>query len=97
MELKDFFYGIEDFFVNVAFAPLDWLRSLQLESWFLANSINWIFLVVMAVAFSFWIFKLNNFQEDERDYYAEGHRDSGKSIEFFVGKDHVAHNDHIAH
>ncbi|WP_316931594.1 DUF6341 family protein [Flavimarina sp. Hel_I_48] len=90
MELKDFFYGIEDFFVNVAFAPLDWLRSFQLENWFLANSINWIFILIMAVAFSFWVFKLNLFQEDERDYYAESHRDSGKSIEFFVGKDHTA-------
>ncbi|MGB3775053.1 MAG: uracil phosphoribosyltransferase [Leeuwenhoekiella sp.] len=91
MELKDFFYGIEDFMVNVAFAPLDWLRQFQLESWFLANSINWIFVVIMAVAFCFWVFKLNIFEEDERDYYAEAHRDSGKSIEFFVGDEKAAH------
>jgi hypothetical protein len=91
MEWKDFFYGIQDFFVNVAFAPLDWLRSFQNESWFFANSLNWIFIIIMALAFSYWVFKLNFFEEDERDYYAETHRDSGKSIEFFIGKEESSH------
>ncbi len=91
MEWKDFFYGIQDFFVDFAFGPLDWLRSLQEDSWFFANSINWIFILIMAIAFSFWIFKLNIFEEEERDYYAESHRDSGKSIEFFLGEEKSTH------
>lgn len=84
MELKDLFYGIEDFMVNIAFAPLDWLRSLQLESWLAANSINWIFILIMICALSFWTYKLGIFNEDEEDHYASSHRYSDKGIDFFL-------------
>jgi hypothetical protein len=32
--MKDFFYGIQDLFVNGLFLPFDKLRALELESWF---------------------------------------------------------------
>ena len=35
--MKDFFYAIQDLFVDVLFAPLDALRALELENWFAAN------------------------------------------------------------
>jgi hypothetical protein len=41
--MKAFFEGIQYLFVNILFAPLDFLRSLELASWFAANTINWIF------------------------------------------------------
>ena len=36
--MKDFFYAIQDLFVNTFFAPLDALRALELENWFAANT-----------------------------------------------------------
>ena len=75
MEWSDFFYGIQDFFVNFAFKPLDGLRNLQLESWVLANLINFIFIIVMACAFVYWMLQLKEFNEDESDQYAAEHRD----------------------
>ena len=65
MELKDFFYGIQDFFVNVAFKPLDWLRQLQDNSWVAANLINFVFILIVSVAFVYWCMQLNKFDSQE--------------------------------
>ena len=59
--MKDLFYGIEDLFVNVLFAPFDALRALELESWFSANIFSWIFMVVGIVAFTYWMLQLKKF------------------------------------
>lgn len=75
MKWSDFFYGIEDFFVDFAFKPLDWLRELQLHSWLLANVINFIFIIAIAGLFVYWMIQLNKFNEDETDHYAAEHRD----------------------
>ena len=75
MKLRDFFYGIQDFFVNFAFKPFDWLRDLQLDSWALANLFNFIFIIVIASLFVYWLLQLNKFNEDETDHYAAEHRD----------------------
>ena len=44
--MKDFFYAIQDLFVNVLFAPFDALRALELENWFGANTVSWIFIAI---------------------------------------------------
>lgn len=61
--MKAFFEGIEYLFVNVLFAPLDFLRSLELKSWFAANTINWIFMIICAAAMLYWIKQLRIFDE----------------------------------
>jgi len=61
--MKDFFYGIQDLFVNVLFAPLDALRSLELENWFGANVLNWTFLAIGSVAFIYWMRELSKFNK----------------------------------
>ncbi len=67
--MKDLFYGIEDLFVNVLFAPFDWLRALELENWWSANFMSWIFIIVGFVAFAYWMKELqkfnNNGEEDK--------------------------------
>ena len=57
--MKDFFYAIQDLFVNVLFAPLDYLRELELTSWFGANIISWIFTIIGLVAFVYCIMVLS--------------------------------------
>ena len=56
--MKAFFEGIQYLFVNILFAPLDFLRSLELKSWFAANTINWIFMIICASAMVYWIKQL---------------------------------------
>ena len=67
--MKDFFYAIQDLFVNVLFAPYDALRALELESWFAANTFSWIFIIIGFVAMVYWMLQLrifdNNNEEDK--------------------------------
>ncbi|OBX21844.1 MULTISPECIES: DUF6341 family protein [Bizionia] len=62
--MTDFFSAIEDLFVNVLFAPFDALRALELESWFAANTINWILMIVGVVAFTYWMLQLKKFNDN---------------------------------
>jgi hypothetical protein len=61
--MKTFFEGIQYLFVNILFAPLDFLRSLELKTWFVANTINWIFMIICATAMVYWIKQLKIFDE----------------------------------
>ncbi|MFV8334842.1 DUF6341 family protein [Flavobacterium sp. RSP29] len=61
--MKAFFEGIQYLFVNILFAPLDFLRSLELSSWFAANTINWIFMIICASAMVYWIRQLKIFED----------------------------------
>ena len=61
--MKSFFEGIQYLFVDILFAPLDFLRSLELSSWFVANTINWIFMIICASAMVYWIKQLKIFED----------------------------------
>ena len=65
--MKDFFYAIQDLFVDVLFAPFDALRALELESWFGANTISWIFIIVGFVAMVYWMLQLKNFNDNNEE------------------------------
>jgi len=68
--LKEIFEGIAWLFEKVLFIPYDALRELQLTSWFAANIMNWIFLVVGFAAFIYWMLQLkkyNDNNEEDRD------------------------------
>ena len=61
--MKAFFEGIQSLFVDFLFKPLDWLRSLELVSWFGANTINWIFMIICTAAIVYWIKQLRIFDD----------------------------------
>ncbi|MGE5943599.1 MAG: DUF6341 family protein [Flavobacteriales bacterium] len=65
--MKDFFYAIEDLFVNVLFAPFDALRALELENWFLANALSWIFLIIGFVAMVYWMLQLKKYNDNNEE------------------------------
>ena len=65
--MKDFFYAIQDLFVNVLFAPMDAIRALELESWFTANLISWIFMIIGFVAMVYWMLKLKGFNDNNEE------------------------------
>jgi hypothetical protein len=65
--MKDFFYAIQDLFVNVLFAPLDALRALELENWFAANTISWIFMIICFAAFVYWMKQLKTYNDNNEE------------------------------
>lgn len=64
--LKDFFQFIAWLFEDVLFVPLDALRHLELSTWWGANFFNFIFIIIAAAAFIFWLTKLKEYSDDEQ-------------------------------
>jgi len=65
--MRDLFYGIEDLFVNVLFAPFDWLRALELDNWWAANFISWLLIIVGFVAFTYWMLQLKKYNDNDEE------------------------------
>ncbi|MEO8933512.1 MAG: uracil phosphoribosyltransferase [Xanthomarina sp.] len=65
--MKDFFYAINDLFVNILLTPFDALKALELESWFAANFVSWIFILIGSVAFVYWMIQLKGFDDNNED------------------------------
>ena len=66
--MKAFFNGIQSLFVDFLFAPLDFLRHLELSSWFGANLLNWIFMAICASAMVYWILQLRDHKRNNEEY-----------------------------
>lgn len=65
--MSDLFYGIEDLFVNVLFLPFDALREMQLENWWTANFMSWIFIIIGMVAFVYWMLQLKKYNDNNEE------------------------------
>lgn len=71
-KMKSFFEGIEDLFVNVLFAPLDFFRFA--DSWAFSNILNWLFMLIGSVAFVYWMLQLKKFNDNgEEDKSSTSH------------------------
>jgi hypothetical protein len=66
--MKAFFEGIQWLFENIIFIPHDYLRELELEHWFAANIINWIFMIICATAMVYWIKQLKLHKDNNEEY-----------------------------
>ncbi len=70
--MSKFFYGIEDLFVNVFFAPYDMFRFM--ESWWASNAVNWVFAIIGFVALVYWMKELKIFNDNgEEDKSISSH------------------------
>lgn len=65
--MTDFFYAIQDLFINVVLAPFDALRALELESWFTANTVSWLFIIIGLVAMVYWMLQLKIFDANNEE------------------------------
>ena len=64
--MKDFFEGIASLFQDFLFIPFDILRlDIQQESWLMANSVNFIFVLIGFGFLLFWMKQLKIFSKDE--------------------------------
>jgi hypothetical protein len=61
--MRAFFEGIQWLFENIFFALHNFLRHLELKHWFGANTINWIFMAICAVAIVYWCLQLKSHQD----------------------------------
>lgn len=61
--MKALFEGIEYLFVEILFLPFDFIRTMELENWWAANAINWVFMIICAAAMVYWIKQLQIFNE----------------------------------
>ena len=71
--MKSFFEGIADFFVNVIFKyTMDPFRFA--ESWAIANILNWMFMLIGATAFIYWMLQLKKYNDSgEEDTSSTSH------------------------
>jgi hypothetical protein len=53
--MRAFFEAIQWLFVDVLYKPLDWLRALELKTWFGANLLNAVFMAICAYYLIYWI------------------------------------------
>lgn len=67
IKMTQIFKGIQYFFENVLFAPFDAIRRLELENWWLANTITWVMIVVLFVFFFYWLKQLNIFNKEKSE------------------------------
>lgn len=66
--------GIVFLFEEVLFIPFDWLRELELENWWLANALTWLFILILIVAMFYWLKQLRIFdQRGEEDTSQTAH------------------------
>jgi hypothetical protein len=68
--MKTFFEAIEFLFVKILFYPMDLFRELEINHWWSANIVNWIFIIICIAANVYWMKQLKIFKasgEDEQD------------------------------
>ena len=65
--MRAFFEGIQTLFVDFIFLPWDMLRKFELSSWFGANIINWLFLIICSVAAVYWIKQLKLHEDNNEE------------------------------
>jgi|TARA_Y100000991_G_scaffold50077_1_gene36211 hypothetical protein len=65
--MKDFFNGIQELFETVLFVPFNILRETELENWWISNIVTWIFLLILIVSFSYWMFELKKFSDNNEE------------------------------
>ncbi len=65
--MKDLFEGIAWLFEEILFLPFNLLRELEGDSWFLANIMNWLFIIIAFAALVFWMKQLKRFNDNEEE------------------------------
>lgn len=76
--MKALFEGIESITTAILTKPFDGIREMELSSWFLANGLNWIFVIIGFAALIFWLKQL-------KEYGKEGTEDHSSTSHSFLG------------
>lgn len=63
MIANNIFRAIGDFCTNFLFAPVDSVRFM--ESWWMKNTISWIFVTIGFIGFIYWMNELKKYKNTE--------------------------------
>ncbi len=74
MTWRGFWEAIGSIFEDFLLIPLDALRALELESWWAANFISWIFVIIGSIALVYWLKQLIAFDENTEKTYTYDER-----------------------
>lgn len=80
MSWKGLFEGIQEVTEDILFMPFDALRAIELESWWTANIMTWLFTIIGFVAFTYWMLQLKKFNDNNEE-------DRSQVSHSFLGKD----------
>lgn len=64
---KNIWESIANLFDTILLSPLNGVAKLELENWWLANSVSWIFIVIGLVAFIYWMGQLKKFNDNNEE------------------------------
>lgn len=65
--MKEFFTAIQELFETVLFVPFNMLREIELENWWFANIVTWVFLAILVVSITYWMFQLKAFSDNNEE------------------------------
>lgn len=68
MSWEGFFEGIQEFAETVLFAPFKALAEIELSNWWLANGLNWIFMLICGAAIVYWILEIKKYDNEDTEY-----------------------------
>lgn len=74
--MKSFFEGIQDLFENSFSVLFNGIKEFELSNWWGANTLNWIFMLIGAVAMVYWMIQLKGYSdrgEEEKDATAHSY------------------------
>ncbi|MBT8255309.1 MAG: uracil phosphoribosyltransferase [Bacteroidia bacterium] len=80
MSWKGFFEGIQDFAEAILFVPYEALRAVELDNWWMANIVSWLFLATAIIAFFYWMKTL-------AEVNARGEEDRTQVSHSFLGEE----------
>lgn len=63
--MTSIFYAIAALFENVLLMPYNLLRSM--DSWWLSNAVNWLFVLVGLAAGGYWMSQLKKYKDAKDD------------------------------
>ena len=69
MTWKGIWEAIASVFEDALFIPYNMIREMELSTWWGANFMSWIFLLIGSAAFIYWLLQLKNYDEDTEDHY----------------------------
>ncbi|WP_322551199.1 DUF6341 family protein [Flavobacterium psychraquaticum] len=65
--MKSLFEGIGSLFTDFLLAPYDLLREIELTNWWIANILNWVFVIICIGAMVYWVKQLKMFNDNNED------------------------------
>lgn len=65
--MRAFWEGIQTLFVDFLFKPLDFLRHLELSSWWFANIVSWTMIAICGYYIVYWCKQLKLHRDNNEE------------------------------